>query len=148
MAGIRVQDWVITLMYPPQQRKQVGDTLWQDFVYGEDEWIPEGAGEAEGIWPICSVELTNNGGEMGILSGKLLKVTDAQGREFPTAGQSVHCIQIWLTEDWETPEYQIPQNPVEAGVTLEGPVIFDMAEDSTGLGPTAQGIEESIGLGC
>ena len=145
--SLRATDWVVTLIDAPQLRERVGEMGWQDTVYGEGEWIPEGAGEAEGMWLICSVELTNDGEEMRMLSGKLLKVTDAQGREFPMTGQSAHFIQIWSTEGYAVPDNQILQNPIDAGVTLEGPIIFDVAEDSTGLRLTADGIEESIDLG-
>ena len=146
-ASIEVQDWLVTLVAPPELRERVGEMGWQDTVYGEGEWIPEGAGEAEGVWLVCTVELTNNGEEMRMLSGKLLAVTDAQGREFSMTSQSAHFIQIWSTEGWAVPDNQTLQNPIEAGAMLEGPVIFDVAKDSTGLRLTGEGIEESIGLG-
>ena len=146
-ASIEVQDWLVTLIDSPELREQVGEMGWQDTVLGEGEWIPQGAGEAEGVWLICTVDLTNNGEEMRMLSGKILKVTDDQGREFSMTGQSAHFIQIWSTEGWAVPDNQTLQNPIEAGVSLVGPVIFDIAEDATGLRLTGEGIEESIGLG-
>ena len=148
-ASIEAQDWLVKLIDAPEQRNKVGDMEWQRTGLGDGagQWITEGADEAEGIWLVCPVELTNNGAEMRMLSGKLLKVTDEQGREFPMTGLAAHFIQIWSTEAWTVPANQALQNPVDAGVTLEGPVIFDVAEDSTGLRLTAEGIEESIGVG-
>ena len=146
---LEAQNWLIKLTAAPEQRQKVGDMEWQRTGLGDGagQWITEGADEAEGIWLICPVELVNNDAEMRMLSGKLLKVTDEQGREFAMTGLAAHFIQIWSTEGWTVPDNQTLQNPIDAGVTLEGPVIFDVAEDSTGLRLTADGIEESIGLG-
>ena len=148
-ASIEAQNWIVKLTAAPEQRNKVGDMEWQRTGLGDGagQWITEGADEAEGIWLVCPVELVNNDEEMRMLSSKLLMVTDEQGREFPMTGLAAHFIQIWSTEGWTVPANQTLQNPIDAGVTLEGPVIFDVAEDSTGLRLTADGIEESIELG-
>ena len=108
--------------------------------------VATGAELAEGIWLVCPVQLTNNG-ELNMLGSKVFKVTDELGREFPQAVLGPHFIQIWATERWMNNDNQLLQNPIDTGVSREGPFIFDVAEDSTGLRLTANGIEESIDLG-
>ena len=144
-ATIEAEGWLVTLIEPPEQIKSLGER-----VEGGGWWsgyLREGAETAEGIWLICPVELTNAGAEMRILSSKLLKATDAQGREFKLSLLPAHHIAIWTDERWMNEANQLVQNVIEVGVPMEGPMIFDVAKDSTGLSLTAEGIEELIALG-
>ena len=144
-ATIEAEDWRVTLIELPQQIKSLGER-----VEGGGWWSGysrEGAETAEGIWLICPVELTNEGEEMRILPSKLLKAADAQGREFKMSLLPAHHIAIWTSERWMSEDNQLVQNVIELGVPKEGPIIFDVAPDSTGLRLTAEGVEESIDLG-
>ena len=144
-ATIEADGWRVTLIELPEQIKSLGER-----VEGGGWWSGysrEGAETAEGIWLICPVELTNTGAEMRILPSKLLKATDAQGREFTLSLLPAHHIAIWTTERWMSEDNQLVQNAIDVGMPKEGPMIFDVAEDSTGLRLTAEGIEESIDLG-
>lgn len=142
-ASIEALDWRLTLIEPPQLMKRVsgeaGATTWD---------IDEpGAEIADGLWLVCPVQVTNNSDELRMLPSKLFRATDEQGREFPMTDKLAHFIRIWSTERWMSDDSQLIQNTMDVAVSREGPFIFDVAEDSTGLRLTADGIEESISLG-
>ena len=46
-----------------------------------------------------------------------------------------------------TQDNQLNQNPMEDGVAWEGPLVFDVPEDATGLTLHFQGSDELIDLG-
>ena len=146
-ASIEADDWHVMLIEPPQLMKRVMEDEWR--VRGVDspeQTFPPGSEIAEGVWLVCPVQLTNNG-ELRMLPSKLLRVTDEQGREFPMTDMAAHYLRIWSTERWMNNDNQLIQNPMDVDVTREGPIIFDVAEDSIGLRLTADGIEGSIDLG-
>ncbi|MBC8492687.1 MAG: hypothetical protein H8D43_02785 [Chloroflexi bacterium] len=63
--------------------------------------------EAEGMWLILGIELTNESGDLAMLSIKLLKVVDAQGREVALEGITIHSPHIWSEERWMKEENQL-----------------------------------------
>jgi hypothetical protein len=139
---VQAQGWEATLLDLPQKTKQVGSGTGT-----AGEWGDVGVREAEGIWLIAPVRLTNTADEMQMLPGNLLKVRDGKGREFPTAARPVHATHVWNDDRWKSQENQLPQNPQEAGQAREGPLIFDIPEDATELRLFMEGEEGSISLG-
>jgi hypothetical protein len=142
---IAPENWVITLIEPPEQLKLMGER-----VEGGGWWSNysrEGANLAEGKFVIVPVELTNDTDEERMFPQLMLKVIDAQGREYAMSLLPAHHIYIWTTERWMDDENQLVQNVYDPGRTREGPIIFDVAEDATGLRMTADGSDESIDLG-
>lgn len=142
---LRAQGWVITLVDPPEQRKEVGEA---DVHY--EEWEEYGfpsVATTEDLWLILSSEVTNDTGEMALLSKRLLKVTDAQGREYGLAGKMVHFPLIWMDVRWMKDESYFLADVIDNGVTLEGPLIYEVPEDATGLKLVMEGTEETIDLG-
>ena len=96
---------------------------------------------------VCPVRVTNNGGELRMLPWKLFVVTDEQGRHFAMTNKPAHIIHIWSMERWMSDDHQLIQNTLDVAESREGPLLFDVSEDSTGLRLTADGIEASIDLG-
>ena len=109
--SLRAQGWVVTLIEQPQQRKQVG-SVEGAFPGGSesDHFVAAGFSsmpEAEGMWLILGIELTNESGDLAMLSIKLLKVVDAQGREVALEGITIHSPHIWSEERWMKEENQL-----------------------------------------
>ena len=145
---VEAQGWIITLIEPPLQAEKVGSGTGDvyDQAAGE-EGSEAGTRIADGIWLILPVELTNQTGDMAFLPSKLPKVTDAQGREFELEGRATHLPYVNASERWGKRENQLVQNVIDAGATLEGPLIYDVAKDATGLRLIMEGADASIDLG-
>ena len=138
------QDWEITLIEPPYTSQQVGSgtaKAAQSYAIGTLD--------AEGIFLIVPIQLTNAADEMRMFSraSSELIVTDGQGRATLLGLGRVHMTLVYNSERWGKEENQLVQNPLDAGVTWEGPVVFDVPEDATGLSMSFKGSEESIDLG-
>ena len=149
--SLRAQGWVVTLIEQPQQRKQVGSEEGA-FPGGSeaDHFVSHGFSsmpEAEGMWLILGLELTNQSGDLAMLSNKLLKVADSQGREVTLEGITVHSPHIWSDERWMKEENQLIQVVMHDGEVREGPLIYDVPEDATGLKLVMQGTDDTIDLG-
>ena len=145
---IEAEGWIITLIEPPIQAPEVGSGTADvyDQAAGEEgsEW---GTRVADGIWLILPVEVTNQTGDMAFLPSKLPRVTDEQGREFELESRAIHLPYVNASERWGKRENQLVQNVLDADVTLEGPLIYDVATDSTGLTLNMEGADTTIDLG-
>lgn len=136
---IQAQDFEITLLDAPEKLTRVGNEIVGTKRYSYD---------ADGIFVIAPIRLTNDSGEIRMLPGSLLKVRDAQGREFPLEQVYHHLGYIWNDERWmDAKLHQLPQYPMDPGISREGPIIFDVPEDAEGLVMTAEGAEDTIALG-
>ncbi|MBV7327457.1 DUF4352 domain-containing protein [Chloroflexi bacterium TSY] len=144
-ANVLTEEWEVTLTAAPYKTKVVGTGPSSGGRSGE--WGDIGIQEAEGMWLILPVELTNKADEMIMLTGKFFRVRDAQGTEYPMAPRPVHAATIWNDERWGERENQLPQNPMDVGVTNSGPIIFDVPEHATGLELIMDGTDEAIDLG-
>ena len=149
--SLRAQGWVVTLIEQPQQRKQVG-SVEGAFPGGSesDHFVAAGFSsmpEAEGMWLILGIELTNESGDLAMLSIKLLTVVDDQGREASLEGITVHSPHIWSEERWMKEENQLIQVVMYDEEVRQGPLIYDVPEDATGLKLVMQGTDETIDLG-
>ena len=145
---IEAEGWIVKLIEPPLQAPEVGSGTGDvyDQSAGEEgsEW---GTRVADGIWLILPVEVTNQTGDMAFLPSKLPRVTDGQGREFELESRATHLPYVNASERWGKRENQLVQNVLDVGVTLEGPLIYDVAKDSTGLTLVMEGADETIDLG-
>ena len=135
---IRTQDFELTLIEAPETATKVGSEIVGGRRYLYD---------ADGIFIIVPFRLTNDSGELKMLSASLLEVRDVQGRKFPLKQAYHHLGYIWTEERWMDERHLLPQNPMDPGLTREGPLIFDVAVDSEGLVMTAEGTEDTIALG-
>ena len=146
---LQAQGWVVTLIEQPEQRKQVGTGAATRTGQGSvgEQGSESGARIADGLWLIVPVELTNSTGEMVLLSKRLLIVTDAQGQEYQFRGREIHAPHIYSSERWGETENQLVQNPMDTGVTRQGPLIYDVPEDAAGLTLVMEGTDETIDLG-
>jgi len=141
--SIEARQWQVTLIDSPMLMKRasggVGANTWDTQEPGVDT--------ATGIWLVCPVRVTNNADELRMMPWKLFVATDEQGRQFSMTNKPAHIIHIWSTERWMSDDHQLIQNTLDVGESREGPLLFDVSEDSTGLRLTAEGIEASINLG-
>ena len=146
---LQAQGWVVTLIEQPEQRKQVGTGAATSTGQGSvgEQGSESGARIADGLWLIVPIELTNSTGDMALLSKRLLTVTDAQGQEYQFRGREIHAPHIYSSERWGETENQLMQNPMDTGVTRQGPLIYDVPADATGLTLVMQGTDETIDLG-
>ena len=145
---LRGQGWVAKLLAQPEQTKQVGEGA-SDARTEMDEMGRgrSGTREAEGMWLILSIEVVNETGEMAFLPKDLLTVTDGQGREYPLEGLTIHAPLIWTDERWGTNDNQLVQNVIKTDIAYEGPLMYDVPEDATGLTLVMAGTDETIDLG-
>lgn len=141
--SLQSDGWTVTLIDQPVQTKQVGTGTANTY----SDWGDVGHRLAEGVWLIASIQITNGSGDMAFLPKNLLKVIDAQGRDYSASSRSVHGIHVWSAERWGNEENQLVQNPIDSAETREGPLIFDVAEDATSLELTMDGTEDTIKLG-
>lgn len=142
-AALESDQWTVKLIDAAYSVQQVGSGAFQD--YNE---FDTGAVQAEGIFVVLPVELTNRAGEIrmfGKASG--LVVMDEQGRETELASGRPHQAVAYTAERWGEFENRLYQNPMEAGVTWEGPLVFDVPKDASGLVLHFRGSGELIDLG-
>ena len=149
--SLRAEGWVVTLFEQPRQRKQVG-SVEGAFPGGSesDHFVAAGFSsmpEAEGMWLILPIELTNESGDLAMLSIRLLTVVDDQGREASLAGITVHSPHIWSEERWMKEENQLMQVVMYDAEVRQGPLIYDVPEDATGLKLVMQGTDDTVDLG-
>ena len=145
-ASIRSDEWEVTLLDLPHKDEIVGDESEKGI-----ELITEyevAARDAQGIWLIANVSLTNVGEDNMILD-KTIQVMDDQGREFPLGDRLVHYSQVWIAdgERWGDRAHQLSQNVQLAGQVREGPLVYDVPIDATGLRLVLKGTEDSLDLG-
>ena len=150
--SIRSDQWETTLLDAPYKDEIVGDE-----EQGENEqmgyvvtdvFIPV-AQEPDGIWLILPVRITNIGeSENAFLPGGL-HILDDQGREIPVGGRLVHSSAIWIHDPdrWGSDENQLLPSFFLAQQAREGPAVFDVPLDATGLKLAMKGSDETIDLG-
>ena len=145
--SIRSDEWELTLLDLPHKDEVVGDESEKGIELITQYQVA--AREAQGIWLIAPVRLTNVGEDNMILD-KTIQVVDDQGRLFPLGDRLVHSSEVMIAdpERWgRRLENQLSQNVQAAGVTREGPLIYDVPADATGLRLILKGTEDSLDLG-
>jgi len=138
--GLKSQRYELTLIDQPQKAKLIGGLVVGG---GRDASVEQ----AKGIWLIIPVRLTNKADEVRVLARDVFVVKDAQDREFRVGRRPEHMEQVFSDERWGSNDNYLVGNPMAPDLTREGPLIYDVAEDSTGLRMTAEGAGESLNLG-
>lgn len=138
-------EWEVKLVDAPYKTKEVGTGT--EVTGRASEFGDVGKYTADGMFLIIPVELTNRADEMLMLGGKLFKVVDDAGNEYAMAPRPVHASALWNSEKWTDRSNQLPSNPIDAGITNSGPLVFDVAAEATGLQFIMDGVDGSIGLG-
>ena len=142
--------WTVALVDQPERAKQVGS--------GAADWMTnEGSGfgglsgirEADGVWLILVLEIVNVTGDLAFIPKSLLTVTDAEGGRYePATVREAAGPLINADERWESlEENQLVQWVFKTEVPREGPLVFDVPQDATGLKLVMEGTEETIDLG-
>ena len=145
--SIRSDEWEVTLLDLPHKDEIVGDESEKGIELITQYQVA--AREAQGIWLVAPVRLTNVGDDNMILD-KTIQVVDDEGRLYPLGDRLVHSSQVMIAdpERWGKPvENQLSQNVQAAGVTREGPLVYDVPADATGLRLVLKGTEDSLNLG-
>ena len=147
---LEAQGWTVSLADQPEQAKQVGSGA-ATAMTNEQGGLGglSGVRDAEGVWLILTVEMVNATGEMAFIPKSLLKVTDAQGGEYEPAGVR-EAVGPLINDDerWESQqENQLMQWVFETELPREGPLVFDVPEEATGLKLVMEGTDETIDLG-
>ncbi|MEM7538866.1 MAG: hypothetical protein AAF639_42310 [Chloroflexota bacterium] len=145
-ASIQSDSWAITLLDQPAKDHMIGDEDGSAAMVSERE---QASRTADGVWVIVPIQLTNTSGEEAMLTQKTIQIEDDQGRTYAIGDRLVHHAQVWVSESdrWGDRENQLVQNVQDAGVEREGPAIFDVAEDATGLRLILKDAEGAIALG-
>ena len=147
---LEAQGWTITLVDQPEQAKQVGSGAAHAMTDEADGFGGRsGVREAEGVWLILTVEMVNATEELAFIPKSLLMVTDAQGGQYqPAKAREAVAPLINADERWESQEKnQLIQWVFETELVRDGPMVFDVPEDATGLKLVMEGTDETIDLG-
>ncbi|MEM7538865.1 MAG: hypothetical protein AAF639_42305 [Chloroflexota bacterium] len=144
-ATLASAEWEVKLVDAPFKTKAVGSGA--EVTGRSGEFGDIGTHEAEGMWLILPVELSNKADEMLMLGGKLFKVVDGVGNEYAMAPRPIHASAIWHGDRWGEKENQLPANPIDVGLTHPGPLVFEVPSDATGLQLIMDGVDGSIRLG-
>ena len=144
-ATISSEEWSLTLIEPSYKVETVG----KGTNCGPYSAHVGCLRTAEGIWAIAAIRLTNQASELKFVPRTLFLVSDAQGRESILASRNAHADFLWEMEDdrWEPTVNQVPDNMLDSGEIIEGPVIFDVPVDATRLVLEIEGMKETIELG-
>ena len=148
---IQSDEWAVVVLAQPERTKLVGSPGGGDrmAIDAAAPFVGElGEKEAEGMWVVLVVEVTNVSGDLAMLSKNLFTVGDSQGGSYPLASTNPHFSLIEADERWASIEdSQLVQYVFTDGDTRGGPLVFDVPEDATGLKLAMQGTEDTIGLG-
>ena len=145
--SIRSDEWEVTLLELPHKDEIVGDESELGIQLATEYEVA--AREAQGVWVVVPVRLTNVGEDNMILH-KTIQIEDDQGRLILLGDRLAHRAEVTIAnvERWGSPrENQLSQNVQSAGVSREGPLVFDIPDDSTGLRLVLKGADASLSLG-
>ena len=151
---IEGQGWRITLLEAPEQMKRIGGEVIGD-ASGVGKYVSlQGAQSfsdddvtADGVYLMAPIEIANTSGEDQYVSQSVLKVMDAGGQSYKSSGRIEHGVYVWITERWMDEESILIPGVMVEGHTRQGPAIFDVPEDATGLVLMIDGVDDAIDLG-
>lgn len=146
--------WRITLLEAPEQMKMIGGEVIGD-ASGVGKYVSlQGAQSfsdddvtADGVYVMAPIEITNTSDEDQYVSQSVLKVMDAGGQSYNSSGRIEHGVYVWITERWMDEENRLIPGVMVSGLTRQGPAIFDVPEDATGLVLMIDGVDDAIDLG-
>ena len=147
--------WQVTLLEPPEQMKTVqgdigstrGAALHLPGFNVDGRSLGEEHVTAKGVYLMVPIEITNISGEPQMMSGTVLHVIDSEAQEYEGAGRLEHIVHVWTNERWLNETHELVPHVFDVGDMREGPVIFDVPEDATGLTLVMKGTDETIDLG-
>ena len=146
--------WEVTLLDAPEQMERVGNESMGDLLQYMGEGTFQGGQSlsdvdvtAKGVYIVCGIEIVNISDEAQYLSTTVLKVVDSAGEEYFAEGRVPHVVYVWITERWMDKSNELIPGVMEIGEPREGPVIFDVPEDATGLVLMIEGADGTIDLG-
>lgn len=144
---MRSDSWEITLLDQPAKDYIVGDGPEGNISMASEQ--EQTARTANGVWVIVPIKLVNISDEEAMLFQSTIQVADDQGRTYDIGDRLVHHAQVWVAdaERWGDRDNQLVQNVQDVGIEREGPAIFDVAEDATGLRLILKDAPGSIDLG-
>ena len=81
------------------------------------------------------VELTSRASELKMISSSVFLAEDDQGNEFSPVGPLIHIEYLWESDEdrWDQMANQIPGNMLDSGDSIEGPLIYDVPVDGSGM---------------
>lgn len=126
--AIRAGDWEVMVTKPSEKLNIVGK--------GEITYQPEG------IFVIVFVKVTNLGKDLQMIPRELLRLRDAQGREFHATKSAIQVAYI-LPRGMEL----LLDSPMAPGASRESIIIYDVPMKASGLRMTMEGTEETLDLG-
>lgn len=145
--------WRVTLLDAPERMKMLGGEVLGG--EGVGEYVHFGTGvsyrdddvTADGVFLALAVEVTNMSDEEQYLSSSTLQVMDSGGQGYKAGAYIEHTVFVWITERWMKKENIIIPGVMNPGATVQGPAVYDVPEDATGLKLVIDGVEGSIDLG-
>lgn len=153
---IEGQGWKVTLLDAPEQMKMVGGNVGADPM-GIEKYLPGFSIDrrhltddditAQGIYVIVSVEITNTSDEPQMVTRGVLQVVDSEAQEYGAARNLQHLVIVWTNEQWMDDAHLIVPSVPDPGVVREGPLVYDVPEDATGLKLVIAGTDATIDLG-
>ena len=126
--AIRSQAWEVMITRPLEKVRIVGEG---DITY-----------QAEGIYVIVPVKVTNLGDELLMIPRELLRLREAQGQEFQATQSAIQVAYILPRS-----MYLLLDSPVDSGETRESVIIYDVPTEARGLKMIMEGTEETLDLG-
>ena len=139
---IASQGWIVTLYSDPYSSGQIGEGTFDVYHDFDDAVV-----QPEGVFLMIPIRVVSEQEEMLFFPKALFALTDSQGREFPQASYEAHLSHVNQAERWDGARNMLIRNWIDPGGTLEGPLIFDVAEDTSGLRLQVEGAEDSFDLG-
>ena len=117
------------------------DRLSKQYVASSDH-------ASESDWTLVRKLEYNDSGDFAMYPKDLLTVTDAQGTEYEVGNRKVIGPLINADDRWEgQTQNQLINWVFEVGLPREGPLVFDVPEDASGLKLVMEGTDEIIDLG-
>ena len=148
--------WKVTLLDAPVQMKKIGGDVGID-PRGIENYIPgfEVDGRhltddditATGVYIAIPIEIENTTDEPQMVTRAMLKIVDAEGQEHVFAQNLQHMVCVWINERWMDDSHLIVPSVPDAGEVRQGPLVFDVPEDATGLKLVMEGADDTIDLG-
>ena len=145
--------WRVKLLDAPERMKMLGGEVLGGEGVGEHVHFGTGVSyrdddvTADGVFLALAVEVTNMSDEEQYLSSSTLQVMDSGGQGYKAGAYIEHTVFVWITERWMKKENIIIPGVMNPGVTVQGPAVYDVPEDATGLKLVIDGAEGSIDLG-
>lgn len=148
-ASLATDAWEITVTGFAGKDTLLGDEGDDAGLASVTQYTTSAQAAKRGVWIIVPVRLKNASGEENLLLSRTLKVRDAQGNEYAISDRLVHLSYVFYTdrETYGSDANLLVQNVFDADEVRDGPAIFDVPEDATGLELLLNGAEGSILIG-